>query len=161
MNIKNKILDIILENSLVKLAFKRKFALDKIHEQAMGGINYEMLKILLYQNSKNQKHWRDKLKGYLIKVQKYKNIKQGQITSNDYFNILFDGPLGEIKQLEEEINIIENEYYKPSYFVTSPKKLHSYLKKIYIKLSKDLSMGTFKDINSYIPDFSKDKIYFK
>ena len=161
VNIKNRILDIIAENSLVELAFKRKFALDKIHEQAMGGITYELLKILLYQESKNQNHWRSKLNGYLLKTQKYRNIKQGKITSSDFFETLFEGPLGEVNQLKDEVNIIEDEYYKPSYFITSTNKFHPYLKDLYKKISKDLSQGKFKTINEYIPDFKDNKIYFK
>jgi hypothetical protein len=142
------LIDLLIETRLFELAYKRKKAKDIIRDLSFN-TSEELLKILMYKDSKNQSHWRGKFEGWMIKI---KRSSRNTLKEKDLINLLYEEPLGEIWQLEDLIKDIEQDYYKPSYHIdyNNLHSLHNQIKNIFTQISKDITQNRDININNYI-----------
>jgi hypothetical protein len=143
-----KLLDILIESKLFEMAYSRKVALDKTRDLSLN-TSRELLKILIYKDSKNQSHWRGKLDGWLRDIKRY---SKNTLKEKDLIKLLWEEPLGEIDQLEDLINDIETDYYKPSHHIDylNLPLLNQKIKHIFSQISKDMTENQTININNYI-----------
>lgn len=143
-----KLLDIIMETRIFELAYNRKVAMDKVRDLSLN-TSMELLKILMYRDSRNQNHWKGKLEGWLNSIKRY---SKGTLKERDLFNLLWNEPLGNLDQLEDLISMVEGDYYKPSYHIDydNLSLLHNKMKKIFINISLDISNNKQININNYL-----------
>ncbi len=143
-----KLLDLLIETRLFELAYKRKVAIDKVRDLSFN-TSEELLKILMYKDSKNQSHWRGKFNGWFKDIKRY---SKNTLKEKDLINLLYEEPLGEIWQLEDLIKDIEQDYYKPSYHIdyNNIPQLHTQLKNIFTQISKDITQDKRININNYL-----------
>ena len=142
------LIDLLIETRLFELAYKRKKVKDIIRDLSFN-TSEELLKILMYKDSKNQSHWRGKFEGWMIKI---KRSSRNTLKEKDLINLLYEEPLGEIWQLEDLIKDIEQDYYKPSYHIdyNNLHSLHNQIKNIFTQISKDITQNRDININNYI-----------
>jgi hypothetical protein len=143
-----KLLDLLIETRLFELAYKRKAAMDKVRDLSLN-TSEELLKIIMYNDSKNQSHWRGKFNGWFKDIKRY---SKNTLKEKDLTNLLYKEPLGEIYQLEDLIKDIEQEYYNPSYHIdyNNLPQLHTQLKNIFTQISKDITQDKRININNYL-----------
>jgi hypothetical protein len=143
-----KLLDILIESKLFEMAYSRKVALDKTRDLSLN-TSRELLKILMYKDSKNQSHWRGKLDGWLRDIKRY---SKNTLKEKDLIKLLWEEPLGEIDQLEDLIKDIETDYYKPSHHIdySNLPLLNQKIKHIFSQISKDMTENQTININNYI-----------
>ena len=144
-----RLLDILLESKIMEMPRKR-FEVKNKFRSLQDNIGDEILKILMYRNSKNQNHWKGKLNGYFRTLHRIN--KRVNLDSKNIFNILFYEPFGNIEELKDSIEYIESKYYKPSYHIdyNNLLKLHLYIKELYKKITNDFTNNKLPNINNYI-----------
>jgi len=144
-----RLLDILLESRLMEMPLKRLEVKNKFRHY-QDNIGDEVLKILMYKDSKNQNHWRSKLNGYFKTL--YRLLRKKPLSSKDIMNILYYEPLGELNDLEYNIKYIEEDYYKPSHHIdyNNLPKFQSYIKELYKKITNDFINNKLPNINNYI-----------
>lgn len=143
-----RLLDILIETRIFELAYNRKNAMDKVRDLSLN-TSMELLKILMYKNSRNQNHWRGKFDGWMAGIKRY---SKGTLKERDLIKLLWEEPLGGLDQLEDLISIIESDYYKPSNHINynDLPSLHKQMKDILINMSKDISNNKHININNYL-----------
>ena len=143
-----KLLDILMETRIFELAYNRKNAMDKVRDISLN-TSMELLKILMYKDSRNQNHWRGKFDGWMAGIKRY---SKGTLKVHDLFNLLWVEPLGETEQLEDLISMVEADYYTPSYHIdyTDLPTLHNQMKDIFSDISRDIVNNKRITINNYI-----------
>ena len=143
-----RLLDILMETRIFELAYNRKNAMDKIRDISLN-TSMELLKIIMYKDSRNQNHWRGKFDGWMAGIKRY---SKGTLKEHDLFNLLWVEPLGEMDQLEDLISMVEADYYMPSYHIdyTNLPALHNQMKDIFANTSRDIVNNKRITINNYI-----------
>jgi hypothetical protein len=143
-----RLLDILMETRIFELAYNRKDAMNKIRDLSLN-TSMELLKILMYQDSRNQPHWRGKFDGWLRNIQRF---AKGTLKERDLINLLWEEPLGNMDQLEDLIDDVELDYYKPSNHINynDLTSLHKQMKDIFTSISKDIVNNKRININNYI-----------
>ena len=143
-----KLLDILMETRIFELAYHRKNAMDKVRDISLN-TSMELLKILMYKDSRNQNHWRGKFDGWMAGIKRY---SKGALKVHDLFNLLWVEPLGEIDQLEDLISMVEADYYTPSYHIdyNDLPALYNQMKNIFADISRDIVKNKRITINNYI-----------
>jgi hypothetical protein len=122
--------------------------MNKIRDLSLN-TSMELLKILMYQDSRNQPHWRGKFDGWLRNIQRF---AKGTLKERDLINLLWEEPLGNMDQLEDLIDDVELDYYKPSNHINynDLTSLHKQMKNIFTSISKDIVNNKRININNYI-----------
>lgn len=146
------LVDLLMTTKLFEMAYHKKDAIDKI-SNISPNISRELLKILMYQESKNRSHWKSKINGWLNDVSEWSDIKKGKrLDSKILFEKLFNEPLEDLDQLIKKINRIESEYYGKSRYInySDLNLLHSNIKNIYKQIIQDIFQNKNIDINNYI-----------
>jgi len=143
-----RLLDILMETRIFELAYNRKTAMDKIRDISLN-TSMELLKIIMYKNSRNQNHWRGKLDGWFSSIKRY---ARGTLKERDLFHLLWVEPLGELGQLEDLISMVEADYYTPSHHIdyTNLPALHNQMRNIFTSISRDMANNKHININNYI-----------
>jgi len=143
-----KLLDILMETRIFELAYNRKTAMNKVRDISLN-TSMELLKILMYKDSKNQSHWRGKFNGWVASIKRY---SKGTLKERDLIKLLWGEPLGNLDQLEDLISMVEADYYKPSHHINynDLPALHNQMKNIFTDISKDIANNKHININSYI-----------
>ena len=143
-----KLLDMLMETRIFELAYHRKNAMGKVRDISLN-TSMELLKILMYKDSRNQNHWRGKFDGWMAGIKRY---SKGTLKVHDLFNLLWVEPLGEIDQLEDLISMVEADYYTPSYHIdyNDLPALHNQMKDIFADISRDIVNNKRITINNYI-----------
>lgn len=143
-----KLLDILIETRIFELAYNRKTAINKVRDISLN-TSMELLKILMYKDSKNQSHWRGKFDGWMASIKRY---SKGTLKERDLIKLLWEEPLGDLDQLEDLISIVEADYYKPSYHIdyNDLSSLYNQMKNIFTNISKDIAINKHININNYI-----------
>ena len=143
-----RLLDILMETRIFELAYNRKTAMDKIRDISLN-TSMELLKIIMYKNSRNQNHWRGKLDGWFSSIKRY---ARGTLKERDLFHLLWVEPLGELDQLEDLISMVEADYYTPSHHIdyTDLPALHNQMRDIFSSISGDMANNKHININNYI-----------
>ena len=143
-----KLLDMLMETLIFELAYHRKNSMDKVRDISLN-TSMELLKILMYKDSRNQNHWRGKFDGGMAGIKRY---SKGTLKVYDLFNLLWVEPLGEIDQLEDLISMVEADYYTPSYHIdyNDLPALHNQMKNIFADISRDIVNNKRITINNYI-----------
>jgi len=143
-----RLLDILMETRIFELAYNRKAAMNKVRDLSLN-TSMELLKILMYQDSRNQPHWRGKFDGWMAGIKRY---AKGTLKERDLINLLWEEPLGNIDQLEDLISMVESDYYKPSHHINynDLTSLHKQMKDIFTSISKDIVNNKRININNYI-----------
>ena len=143
-----KLLDILMETRIFELAYNRKTAVNKVRDISLN-TSMELLKILMYKDSRNQNHWRAKFDGWMASIKRY---SKGTLKERDLFHLLWVEPLGDLDQLEDLISMVESDYYSPSYHIdySNLPSLHKQMKSIFASISRDISINKHININNYI-----------
>lgn len=143
-----KLLDMLMETRIFELAYNRKTAMDKVRDLSLN-TSMELLKIIMYKNSRNQNHWRGKFDGWMSGIKRY---SKGTLKERDLFNLLWVEPLGDIDQLEDLISMVEIDYYIPSHHIdyNDLPSLHNQMKDIFANISRDITNNKHININNYI-----------
>jgi hypothetical protein len=143
-----KLLDILIESKLFEMAYARKDAMSKIRDISLN-TSMELLKILMYKDSKNQPHWRGKINGWLRDIKRY---SKNTLKEKDLIKLLWNEPLGDLNQLEDLIDQVEDDYYSPSHHIdySNLHGLNNQLKSIFTQISKDIMNNEKIDINKYL-----------
>jgi hypothetical protein len=143
-----KLLDILIETKIFEMAYSRKVSMDKTRDLSLN-TSRELLKILMYPTSKNQPHWQGKLNGWLRDIKRYTT---NTLKERDLVKLLWKEPLGEIYQLEDLIQDIETDYYKPSYHIdySDLSLLNQKIERIFRQISNDMVNNKVININNYI-----------
>ena len=144
-----RLLDLLLESEIMIMPLKRLETKTKFRYYQYD-VGDEILKILMYKDSKNQNHWRDKLNDYFRIL--YRWHRRKPLDSRNIMKILYYAPLGTLMDLEESIKYVEEDYYKPSYHIdySNLPKLHSHIKELYKKITNDFTNNKLPNINNYI-----------
>ena len=143
-----KLLDMLMETRIFELAYNRKTAMDKVRDLSLN-TSMELLKIIMYKNSRNQNHWRGKFDGWMSGIKRY---SKGTLKERDLFHLLWVEPLGDLDQLEDLISMVESDYYPPSHHIdyNDLPSLHNRMKDIFTNISSDISINKHININNYI-----------
>ena len=143
-----RLLDMLMETRIFELAYNRKVAMDKVRDLSLN-TSMELLKILMYKNSRNQNHWRGKLNGWFSGIKRY---TKGTLKERDLFHLLWTEPLGDLDQLVDLISMVEADYYSPSYHINynDLPSLHNHMKNIFTVISRDIANNKHININNYI-----------
>ena len=143
-----RLLDILMETRIFELAYNRKTAMDKVRDISLN-TSTELLKILMYKDSRNQNHWRGKFDGWMSGIKRY---SKDTLKERDLFHLLWVEPLGDLNQLEDLISMVELDYYSPSYHIdyNDLPSLHSQMKNIFASISSDIAINKRININNYI-----------
>ena len=143
-----KLLDILMETRIFELAYNRKNAMDKVRDLSLN-TSMELLKILMYQDSRNQPHWQGKFDGWMAGIKRY---SRNTLKERDLINLLWEEPLGNMDQLEDLISMVESDYYKPSHHINynDLPSLHKQMKDIFTSISRDIVNNKHININNYI-----------
>jgi hypothetical protein len=143
-----RLLDILMETRIFELAYNRKTAVNKVRDISLN-TSMELLKILMYKDSRNQNHWRAKFDGWMASIKRY---SKGTLKERDLFHLLWVEPLGDLDQLEDLISMVESDYYSPSYHIdySNLPSLHKQMKSIFASISRDISINKHININNYI-----------
>lgn len=147
-----KLIDILRSTQLFEMAYRKSKAEDKIRELSHN-VSIELLKILMYKDSKNQEHWRGKINGWLNDISDFSNIRKSKrLSKSIIFDLMFNEPLEEITQLQQKIKRVENEYYGQSRYIdyNNIPQLHLDIKNIYGILTDKIYGGDYIDINSIL-----------
>jgi hypothetical protein len=137
-----------METRIFELAYNRKNAMDKVRDLSLN-TSMELLKILMYQDSRNQPHWQGKFDGWMAGIKRY---SKGTLKERDLINLLWEEPLGNMDQLEDLISMVESDYYKPSHYINynDLSSLHKQMKDIFTSISRDIVNNKHININNYI-----------
>jgi hypothetical protein len=137
-----------METRIFELAYNRKTAVNKVRDISLN-TSMELLKILMYKDSRNQNHWRAKFDGWMASIKRY---SKGTLKERDLFHLLWVEPLGDLDQLEDLISMVESDYYSPSYHIdySNLPSLHKQMKSIFASISRDISINKHININNYI-----------
>ena len=143
-----RLLDILMETRIFELAYNRKAAMNKVRDLSLN-TSMELLKILMYQDSRNQPHWRGKFDGWMAGIKRY---SRNTLKERDLINLLWEEPLGDMDQLKDLISMVESDYYKPSNHINynDLTSLHKQMKDIFTSISKDIVNNKRININNYI-----------
>jgi hypothetical protein len=137
-----------METRIFELAYNRKNAMDKVRDISLN-TSMELLKIIMYKDSRNQNHWRGKFDGWMSGIKRY---AKGTLKERDLFHLLWTEPLGELDQLVDLISMVEADYYTPSYHIdyTNLPSLHKQMRDIFASISSDIAINKRININNYI-----------
>jgi hypothetical protein len=137
-----------METRIFELAYNRKDAMNKIRDLSLN-TSMELLKILMYQDSRNQPHWQGKFDGWIRNIQRF---AKGTLKERDLINLLWEEPLGNMDQLEDLISMVEMDYYKPSHHINynDLTSLHKQMKDIFTSISRDMVNNKRININNYL-----------
>ena len=143
-----KLLDILMETRVFELAYNRKTAVNKVRDISLN-TSMELLKILMYKDSRNQNHWRAKFDGWMASIKRY---SKGTLKERDLYNLLWSEPLGEMSQLVDLISMVEADYYKPSHHIdySDLNPLYVQMKGVFARISNDIVKNKHININNYI-----------
>jgi hypothetical protein len=158
--VKDKLVRILAEilesNPLLEMAVSRYKTKEKIGELA-DPLGNEILKLYLFQHSRNQNHWGSEVRGYLRAIIK-KKPKGGKFSSKDYMEMLWEGPFETQEEVKDYVlDLYDGKYpsYNPSNYYNIEnkedlKRLYNNLKQTYIEICQDLVDGKLQNIENYI-----------
>jgi hypothetical protein len=149
MKIFEIILDQVSNTALFEMAFERKNAINAVRGKAKPIVDH-LIYLLIYKNSKARNHWKSELSAFIDSIDYlYLKPSKRKLSGNDYYNLLFEEPLGgDIIQTEKLINQAIRKEDNPDIKV-NPYILKESLEKIIHKLSFDLANDQYISIDDY------------
>ena len=144
-----RLLDILLESNIMEMPLKR-FEVKNKFRHHQDNIGNEILKILMYKDSKNQNHWKGKLNGYFKTLYRLNN--KTSLNGKTIMAILYYEPLGSLKDFKYNIEYLEEDYYKPSYHIdyNNLPSFQDNVKNIYKQIVTDFTNNKLPNINNYL-----------
>jgi len=82
------------------MAYKRKDAMRSIRDR-QHVIAEHVAKVVVYKHSLYVNHWCNEMLGFVRNVRSYTNLKGGQLDAGVTFHLLYEEPLGSIKQQQD------------------------------------------------------------
>ena len=150
MRIRELLLDAVISTKIFEMAFKRKNAIDKIRNK-QDVISEHLLKVLLFPNSRDVPGWKKELDVWLYDIGDIILKPYGdRLYSSDYMNLLFDEPIGTIRDIENKIKKIYRMHELMVPGTIDPLDISKQSALIMKSISNDLSVGEYKGIKSYL-----------
>ena len=149
MRISEIILDKLNETALFEMAFERKTAINIVRGKAKPIVDH-LIYLLIYKNSNARNHWKSELSAFINSIDYlYLKPSKRKLSGNDYYNLLFEEPLGgDIIQIEKLLSQALSKEGDPNATI-NPYILKESLEKIIHKLSFDLANDQYKSIDDY------------
>ena len=149
-------LDLYEKEYITEMAFSRETIISKLFDIGHPIIEH-LIKILKWEDEQNyQKHigdmdrnWFNKIMYPVLLMKSNKGTKA--VPTELYFEMLFDGWLGERIQYEHWLKKLTKKYNKHTVLIEDNDLLLGILKDILIKVSIDLNNGSFESIENYLP----------
>lgn len=150
MRISEIILDKLNETALFEMAFERKTAINIVRGKAKPIVDH-LIYLLIYKNSNAINHWKSELSAFINSIDYlYLKPSKRKLSGNDYYNLLFEEPLGgDIIQTEKLLSQALSKEGDPNATI-NPYFLKESLEKIIHKLSFDLANDQYKSIDDYV-----------
>ena len=107
--------EFILKMPIVERASERIEKIGKIKDLS-DPLNTHLIKLYLFQNSRDRMHWKDEVEGYLYKISKYSFNKNKKFDIEDYHRWLFEDFYMEDSTLNHNFLNIKIKKLKRQYF---------------------------------------------
>lgn len=150
MQIKELLINVLMNTELFEMAFSKRVAMDKAR-YLQNQIARHLAKIVMYSNSPHVPHWCDEVNAWLDDIQdnKLKGTNR-PLQEKDLFNILLDEPLGTLDDVRSRMNRNYREY--PTLVIDEPDPaiISKKLSWILLQVSSDIGKNLFVDIKQYI-----------
>lgn len=139
-----------MNTSLFEMAYDKKVTIEKARN-LQDQIATHLIKIIVYPYSDSIQHWKNEVNAWLIKLQKNKLKGTGKPLSKElFYKILFDEPLGELSDIQDEIYILEKTYLDMKIQEYDPRKISSILSYAMLGVCEDMSNRKFENISDYL-----------
>lgn len=158
MSIFDKILREVFENVIMKtklfeMAHDRQKALD-ILRSLQGTIANHFIKVMLFPDHQDCEHWEFELETYFnSEIDRLRlKPKNKKLKYSDYFDVLFDEPLGHPNAVKQSVTSLYKGKIKriPSIPDVDYEEVRLKLKAMYEELCDDLSIDNYDGIEKYI-----------
>ena len=150
MRLREFAVDLLMRTHLFEMAFSRGKAIERTTDLQFQ-IAIHMIKCIMYRESMWTVHWQAEINSWLHTVQRLKIKGTGKpLDSNTLYNILYTEPLGEVIQVQHEMNLLYREYPKLRIDQPNPEIVQDKLKSMLLEVCKDISVNKFDTIENYM-----------
>jgi hypothetical protein len=150
MSFKEFIMEQMMQTELFEMAHSRQKALDLIRS-LQGTIATHFIKVALFPDHQDYKHWCFELETYFSDDINEIRLKPNnrKLKSDDYFDILFDEPLGHENAVAHRIKSLYKLKRVPYIPNVDMEDVRLRLRDMYEELSSDLFLDTYDGIDKY------------